>query len=54
MNLEDKLRETDTADETEVVAIALNNNDLPKFVLKYYFQNGILSGDMLTSVITDE
>lgn len=54
MNLEDKLRETDTADETEVVAIALNNNDLPKFGLKYYFQNGILSGDMLTSVITDE
>jgi len=54
MNLEDKLRETDTEEETEVVVAALNNNDLPKFGLKYYFQNGVLSGDMLTSVITDE
>lgn len=54
MNLEDQLRDTDTNEETQIVRDRLINTDLKKFGLKYYFKDGVLSGDMLTSTITEE
>ncbi len=54
MNFEDQLRDTDTVEETRVVRDRLINTDLKKFGLKYYFKDGTLSGDMISSTITDE
>ena len=54
MNFEDQLRDTDTLEEMHVVRDRLINTDLKKFGLKYYFKDGVLSGDMLTSNVTDE
>ena len=54
MNLEDQLRDTDTKEETQVVKNRLINTDLKKFGLKYYFKDGVLSGDMISSTLTDE
>lgn len=54
MNFEDQLRDTDTEEETKVVKNRLINTDLRKFGLKYYFKEGVLSGDMITSTITNE
>lgn len=54
MNLEDQLRDTDTNEETQIVRDRLINTDLKKFGLKYYFKDGMLSGDMITSDITEE
>ncbi len=54
MNLEDQLRDTDTKEETQIVKNRLINTDLKKFGLKYYFKDGTLSGDMITSTLTEE
>lgn len=54
MNLEDSLRDTDTSEETKLVKNRLINTDLKKFGLKYYFKDGVLTGDMITSTFTDE
>ena len=54
MNLEDSLRDTDTNEETKIVKNRLINTDLKKFGLKYYFKDGVLTGDMITSTFTDE
>lgn len=54
MNLEDSLRDTEGVEETTAVKNRLINTDLHKFGLKYYFNDGKLTGDMLTTVITDE
>ena len=54
MNLEDSLRDTVTQEETTLVRDRLKNTDLPKFSLKYYFKDGKLTGDMITSEVTDD
>lgn len=53
MSLEDSLRDTTTKEETEVVANRIIGS-LNSFGLKYFFKDGILTGDMIVETLTEE
>lgn len=50
----DSLRNIDSDVKAESVSIQLQNEDLKNYQLHYYFQNGVLTGDILTPEISDE
>lgn len=50
----DSLRSDMDGNEREALAKQYKNSDLKNYQLHYYFENGILTGDIITPNITDE